>query len=105
VKLSEQQLIDCSAGDEAIDGCTSGNISKGFEYAKRVGLVEQDSYPYRSKNGHSFPCRQEIIDNPAVKKYKIDGFRVLPKDNCQAIQLELSQGNVVAAMIAAGELA
>jgi len=41
VKLSEQQIIDCSAQDESIDGCESGNITKGFDYAKRVGLVEQ----------------------------------------------------------------
>jgi hypothetical protein len=87
-----------------VDGCTSGNITKGFEYAMKVGLVEQDLYPYRSKNGHSYPCRQEIIDNPQITKYKIDGFRTLPKENCQAIQVELSNGNVVAAMIASGEL-
>lgn len=87
MKLSEQQLIDCSAEDEAVDGCQEGNITKGFEYAVKVGIVEQENYPYRSRNGHSFPCRKEIIENPNIKKYKIDGFRILPKDNCQAIQL------------------
>lgn len=39
VKLSEQQLIDCSMEDDSIDGCKSGNMTKGFEYAKKVGLV------------------------------------------------------------------
>lgn len=68
----------------------------------KVGLVEQEQYPYRSKNGHSFPCRKEIVDNPNIKKYKIDGFNSLPKENCEAIQYELSKGNVVASMIAAG---
>ena len=41
-----------------IDGCKSGNITKGFEYAQKVGLVSQDDYPYRSKGGHSFTCRK-----------------------------------------------
>ncbi len=79
MKLSEQQLIDCSNDDDLIDGCTDGNITKGFEYVMRVGLVAQEDYPYRSKTGHSFPCRKDVIDNPKVKKYKIGGYRMLPK--------------------------
>ena len=63
--------------------------------------MENDLYPYRSKSGHSFPCRKEIIDNPNVVKYKIDGFNILPKD-CAAIQIELSKGNTVASMISIG---
>lgn len=30
VKLSEQQLIDCSSEDETVNGCDRGNITKGF---------------------------------------------------------------------------
>lgn len=67
-----------------------------------VGLVEQDAYPYRSKNGHSYPCRKDVVEDKSIKKYKIDGFRMLPQGNCLAIQYELSKGNTVAAMIAAG---
>ena len=44
------------------------------------------------------------MENPDIKKYKIDGFRVLPKDNCMGIQNELSKGNAVASMIATGML-
>jgi hypothetical protein len=69
-----------------------------------VGLVQQEDYPYRSKNGHSFPCRKEIIDDIKIPKFKISGFRTLAKENCQAIQLELSKGNAVASMISHGEL-
>jgi cathepsin L len=49
VKLSEQQLIDCTSENDTVNGCNSGNITKGFEYAMRVGLVDQDAYPYRSR--------------------------------------------------------
>ena len=71
-------MIDCSAEDDLIDGCSAGNITKGFLYAVNVGLVEQDAYPYRSKGGHSYPCRKEVVDDPSIKKYKIGGFRTLP---------------------------
>ena len=70
----------------------------------RVGLVEQEAYPYRSKTGHSYACRKDIVEDDRVKKYKIEGFRMLPTGSCQAIQVELSKGHTVAAMIAAGEL-
>lgn len=52
----------------------------------KVGLVEQDAYPYRSKNGHSYPCRKEVVEDKNIKKYKIDGFRMLPQGNCVGIQ-------------------
>lgn len=68
----------------------------------RVGLVSERDYPYRSKNGKSFPCNKEIIQNEQIKKYKIDGFRMLPEGDCEAIQYELSQGRTVATMMAHG---
>ncbi len=40
VKLSEQQLIDCSNKDENANGCDDGNMTRGFEYARDTGLVE-----------------------------------------------------------------
>lgn len=39
VKLSEQQLIDCAHDDPNANGCDDGNITKGFEYVRDVGLV------------------------------------------------------------------
>lgn len=66
--------------------------------------MEQDHYPYRSKTGHSYPCRKDVIEDEKVKKYKIDGFHQLTVGDCQAIQAELAKGHTVAAMIAAGEL-
>lgn len=102
VKLSEQQLIDCAHGPEQLNGCEDGNITKGFEYVRDVGLVSTEEYPYRSITGSSFKCDQKTIEKN--QKYKISGFRKLPPGNCQAIQAELVKGNVVAAMINAGKL-
>ena len=72
--------------DDTIDGCSSGNMTKGFEYAMKVGIVSEEDYPYRSKGGHSYPCNKKIVNNPNIKKYKIGGFRQLPYGDCSAIQ-------------------
>jgi hypothetical protein len=39
VKLSEQELIDCSNPDPNANGCAFGNMTRGFEYARDIGLV------------------------------------------------------------------
>ena len=103
VKLSEQQLIDCAHDDPNANGCDDGNITKGFQYIQKQGLVSTEEYPYRSIIGNSFKCDQQIISK-SKKSYKISGFRNLPMGNCQAIQSQLVKGNVVSAMINAGDL-
>ena len=86
--------------NDLIDGCKDGNITKGFEYAMKVGLVSRKDYPYRSKGGTSFKCRKDIVEDESIKKYKIKGFRALPRDNCEAVQQELAKGNTIAVMMA-----
>ena len=104
VKLSEQQLIDCVNEDDKINGCADGDMKKGFEYAKKIGLVSAEDYPYQSFSGNSFKCRKDIIENPNITKYKIDSFTELPKGNCSAIQEKLIQNYTVATMLNAENL-
>ena len=50
IKLSEQELIDCSKNDSKINGCKEGNLTKGFEYAQQIGLVEEKILSLSIKN-------------------------------------------------------
>lgn len=95
-------MIDCAHDNPFANGCDDGNITKGFEYVQKRGLVSTENYPYRSITGQSYKCDKDAIGN--ARTYKISGFRILPTGNCQAIQSELVKGNVVAAMINAGDL-
>ncbi|KAI7685392.1 Peptidase 1 [Sarcoptes scabiei] len=46
--LSSQQLIDCVGWQ----GCTGGvDVIKALNYARIIGLVEADLYPYRERRG------------------------------------------------------
>ncbi|XP_066492376.1 pro-cathepsin H [Tiliqua scincoides] len=51
LNLAEQQLVDC-AQDFNNHGCSGGLPSQAFEYILyNRGLMGEDSYPYRAKNG------------------------------------------------------
>lgn len=47
VKLSEQDLIDCSSTDQYKNqGCGGGNPENAFSYVKKEGIVSDKDYPY-----------------------------------------------------------
>lgn len=45
MKLSEQQIIDCSTSN---NGCNGGFVYYALEYVKNKGLETFSSYPYRA---------------------------------------------------------
>nr|XP_018898102.1 PREDICTED: pro-cathepsin H-like isoform X1 [Bemisia tabaci] len=47
-RFSEQELIDCVAGN---DGCDGGTIKVGLEYLKDHGVTFDDEYPFTGANG------------------------------------------------------
>ena len=102
--MSEQELIDCSNPDMNANGCQAGNMTRGFEYARDIGLVEEKAYPYRSQSGFSYDCNYQILSDPNIPKYPVKSFRSLPQGNCKAIQYELVTGNAVATMINTGRM-
>jgi C1A family cysteine protease len=53
IKLSEQQLVDCSISNSGCDGGTNMN---GFKHVKEFGLMSQDDYPYTARDDQ---CKYE----------------------------------------------
>lgn len=79
-------------------------MTRGFEYARDMGLVEEKSYPYRSQTGVSYQCNEKILNNPINENHLIHSFKSLPTGSCEAIQYYLVTGNAVASMINTGRM-
>ena len=71
IKLSEQELVDCSRvyGN---NGCNGGGAQEALEWVRRHGVATQADYPYTARDG---VCRQHV--RPAVH---LASFRSLPTD-------------------------
>ncbi len=51
LKLSEQQLIDCSNNDTYNErGCNGGNVGRGFNYFRDYDVLKNSDYPYVGKD-------------------------------------------------------
>ena len=59
--LSEQFLFSCGGGD-----CDNGWYFTGtggaFEFLMTVGVADEACYPYRSRDGHDYPCENRCSD-------------------------------------------
>lgn len=52
--LSEQQIVDCSK-QSGNHGCSKGYTALAFIFSKENGLLTEDEYPYKAKDG---TCRE-----------------------------------------------
>jgi len=72
VSLSEQQIMDCSAGGQYApnNGCYGGLMTSAFRYVKYAGGLDTEaSYPYEGEQG---PCRfQSQFVGAKVKAYTL----------------------------------
>lgn len=75
VSLSEQQVLDCSAGS---NGCNGGFMDKAFQYIiSNGGLTTEDTYSYTAAQG---TCQQSV--QPAVT---ISGYQDVPTNDEDAL--------------------
>lgn len=73
VSLSEQELVDCSAG-YLNSGCKGGSIMFSFRYVQDYGGISTEkSYPYEGKEG---ACSRIHGENSGIKVlgYKQIGY-------------------------------
>ncbi|KAL9392378.1 hypothetical protein Peur_016301 [Populus x canadensis] len=77
ISLSEQQLVDCTAGN---NGCQGGVMDTAFRYIIRNGgLTSEDNYPYQGVDG---TCNSE---EAASTEAQITGYEDVPKNNENAL--------------------
>ena len=80
VRLSKQQIIDCThGGDYQNFGCGGGSVRSSMQYAKDIGLNTEQDYPYSGKD--ELLCR--LKNRP--KKSKIEGYRSIGFENIEHI--------------------
>merc|ERR1719189_3555820 len=74
VSLSEQQLVDCSKGN---NGCGGGSMDTAFQFLHKNAICTEQSYKYTAKDG---TCHQKTCET-AIPKGALTGFKdVTPND-------------------------
>ena len=90
VSLSEQQLVDCSAGFEyGNHGCNGGLMDGAFQYAINNGMCEESDYKYTAKNGECHDCEAVV---------QISSCEDVPANNQQKLKEAVSLGPVSVAI-------
>jgi len=84
VSLSEQELVDCSAGFRG--GCAGGEPSDAFNWVHKHGLCANESYPWTA---YSDECHNQF--SPCEAIVQIEGYKRVEENNEQALKVALSQ--------------
>ncbi|PON56386.1 Cysteine Protease [Parasponia andersonii] len=80
VSLSEQQLVDCTKGNE---GCNGGIMEKAFEFImQNKGIATEASYPYQERD--DLAC-QTAGNNAVDSTTQITGYEQVPASNEEAL--------------------
>jgi len=90
VSLSEQQLVDCSAGMQyGNHGCNGGLMDGAFQYAIDSGMCTEDDYSYKAANGQCRSCTTVVT---------ISDCQDVPANNQVDLQKAASLGPVSVAI-------
>lgn len=90
LSLSEQQLVDCSAGFEyGNHGCNGGLMDGAFQYAINNGMCKESDYSYTAKDGQCHSCNAVVT---------ISSCEDVPANNQQKLKEAVSVGPVSVAI-------
>ncbi|XP_040384762.1 vignain-like [Oryza brachyantha] len=96
VSLSEQELVDCDAGDN--QGCNGGLMDYAFQFIKKNGgITTESNYPYRAVQGR---CNRAKASSHDVT---IDGYEDVPANDESALQKAVANQPVAVAIEASGQ--
>ncbi|XP_043707837.1 vignain-like isoform X2 [Telopea speciosissima] len=96
VSLSEQELVDCSKGEN--EGCNGGLMDYAYEFVKsNGGLTTEENYPYTAKDGI---CDASKVDS---LKVTIDGHQDVPANNEAALMKAVANQPVTVSIEASGK--
>jgi len=84
VALSEQELVDCSAGFRG--GCSGGEPSAAMEWVKKRGICNNASYPWTSFQDE---CHNQF--GPCHVAAKIGGYTLVEENNEQALKAAVAK--------------
>lgn len=68
---SEQQLVDCAAGNYGNNGCSGGLMDNAFRYLMGNGLCSASDYPYY---GYQSTCMSSYCKNKDSTMSKLTGY-------------------------------
>lgn len=90
VSLSEQQLVDCSAGFKyGNHGCNGGLMDGAFQYAIDNGMCKEEDYSYQAKDGSCHTCEAVVF---------MSDCKDVPANNQIALKEAVSLGPVSVAI-------
>jgi len=78
VKLSEQQLVDCSS-DYGNMGCNGGLMTWAYQYVKDYGIEADSDYPYKAKD-------QKCKYDEGSVLFKIEGYTEVEKEESSELE-------------------
>ncbi|EOA24338.1 hypothetical protein CARUB_v10017575mg [Capsella rubella] len=95
VSLSEQQLLDCSIGDNNM-GCDGGSSLTAYDYIKdNQGITREENYPYQAS--------QQTCQTTVPAAATIRGYEAVPKDDEEALLKAVSQQPVSVGIVGSGD--
>lgn len=97
VRLSEQQLVDCS-WDQGDNGCDGGEDFRAYAYIKRAGGISLDE-DYGAYLGQDGKCH----DSKVPKVVKLTGFVNVTSGSAEALELALFEHGPVTVAIDASQ--
>lgn len=89
--MSEQQLVDCSKGN---NGCGGGGMELGFEFEEGVAVCTEDTYPYVAADGI---CKQHNCI-AAIAKGGVVGYRTVEAGSMESLMSAVKQQPVSVAI-------